>query len=150
MQNRDERIFQVIDALGYISLLQDARSAKLLSNFGVNYSQFLVLFLLGNDLQRRWTITELSSHLEMQLPGLSKVVRFLEGKKWVSIHGDKEDARKKRITILSAGIKKRQDTLIALLPVLNETFADWSIEELELFLSYLERLKGYLDQNRMP
>jgi DNA-binding MarR family transcriptional regulator len=147
----DERIqleMEVQDALGFIALLQEARAAKMLAAYELNRSQFTLLFLLGHDQEADWTISSLAEHLEMQPPGISKMVSQLESKGWLAIRPDMEDRRKRIITITSEGIEKRECTLAAMVPFVSNTFSDWSDKELSNFLSHLEKLKGWLDVHR--
>ncbi|MGI9294231.1 MAG: MarR family winged helix-turn-helix transcriptional regulator [Pseudomonadales bacterium] len=139
---------EVQDHLGVIALLQDARASKLLAPFQLNRSQFTVLFLLSDDSGEAWTIGGLASHLEMNLPGVSKVVNQLCDKGLLKISADSADRRKKFVALTARGQKKCQSTLQAMTSVVTYSFADWTTAELESFRKHLEKFKCWLDTHR--
>lgn len=147
---RTELEFEVQDALGFIALLQEARAEKMLGSHELNRSQFTLLFLLGHDLEKTWTVSTLAQHMEMQAPGISKIVSQLSKRGWLEVVSDEQDKRKKHITITSKGLDKRLSTLEAMQPFVATTFSNWQDNELESFLAHLEKLKTWLDEHRDP
>ncbi len=148
MAGRHQLEFEVQDALGFIAILQRGRAEKLLSGFNLNYSQFTLLFLLGNDLDKEWTVSGLASHMEMKKSGISKIVSELTDRRWLSHTVCADDRRRKVVRITRTGIKKRQSTLDAMQPFIASTFAGWSASDLQAFLVHLARLKEWLDRHR--
>ncbi len=149
MTNRVELEFAVQDKLGVIALLQEARGQKLLRQHGLTVSQFTLLFLLGDDPAKQWTLTMLAQHMEMQAPGISKMVNQLSAKGYLQLEADTNDKRKRYINISKQGLKKRADTLAAMAPAIGDMFGQWSTKELTEFLRYLEKLRVWLDTNRL-
>lgn len=148
--SRAKLIFEVQDALGFIALLQDGRAAKLLSPLGFSQSQFTVLFLLAQQPVRSWSVSELAEHMEMQLPGISKIVSQLQAKRLLKVKLDASDKRKKRLQITALGEKKNAAMLEQLQPNSAQTFSDWNPTQLRDFLEHLTRLKQWLEEHRDP
>ena len=148
MTSRTELEMIVQDRLGFMALLQEGRASKLLARYDLNRSQFTLLFKLGLEPERRWTITEIEQHFEMNAPGISKMVSYLAPLGWLSVEADDEDKRKKQIAITESGLKKRDETLAALVPAVADIFAEWSEDELKDFLKHLDKLVTWLDTHR--
>lgn len=148
MNKRQQLEMTVQDHLGFINLLQEARAKKLLSRFDLNPSQFTLLFLLGTDLEEEWTISMLTKHLEMNMPGISKIVKALSERGYLKIMPGNDDKRQKVVSLTKKGSNKRATTLAATAPFVTTTFTDWNNKQLEEFCHHLEKLKHWLDENR--
>ena len=140
--------FEAQDLLGFISLLQDGRASQLLAPYGLNQSQFTVLFLMSQEPERSWTTTELAEHMEMQLPGISKIVNQLLTAKLLKLGPAAIDKRKKQLSISQAGRRKNTQVLTAMEPEISRVFADWSMTELAQFIGHLQKLRDWLDRHR--
>ena len=148
MNKRQALEFQVQDHLGVIALLQDARARHLLAPFDLSKSQFTVLFLLANNTEKQWTMSELKQHLEMNLPGLSKITNKLVERGYVKLTASKQDARKKFLRLTNKGVKQVEKVLAASSDTVAFTFSEWSDQELEGFNGQLAKLKTWLDEHR--
>lgn len=149
MGQRSEIEYEVQDLLGFIALLQEARATKLLRPLEMSQSQFTVLFLLAQEPIRSWTVSELAQHMEMKLPGISKIVNQLIEKKLFRYTYDEKDQRKKWIEITAMGKKKNKALLDQFGPNIKNTFSTWSDHELVDFAVHLRKLKEWLDLHRL-
>lgn len=148
MSSRRDLEFLIQDHLGVISLLQESRAKALLAPHKINKSQFTVLFLLAQNEDTLWTISDLSDHLEMNLSGLSKIVKQLSDEGFIKVKSGYQDGRQKSVHLTAKGAKKNQATLNAMTDTVSFTFSEWSTEELHELNSHLSRLKNWLDEHR--
>lgn len=132
--------------LGMIAQLQMARGAKLLAPLGLNRSKLAVLQYLAENADA--TIGDMSAQLEINQPGITKIVQqfLLEG--WVAASETHADKRVKPLAITKKGLNKYRQTLVALQPEIARPYQDWSKQELQVFLRCLDKLYQWMDENR--
>lgn len=131
--------------LGMIAQLQLARGAKLLAPLGLNRSKLAVLQYLSDC--DAATIGEMSNQLEINQPGITKIVQQFIADGWVAAGAD-TDKRVKRLAITKKGSKKFEQTLAALQPDIATPYDGWSKQELQAFLQSLEKLQQWMDAHR--
>jgi DNA-binding MarR family transcriptional regulator len=136
---------QVALLLGMVGQLQIARGAKMLAPLGLNRSKLAVLQYIADH--RQATISEMSTQLEINQPGITKIVQQFLADGLVKT-SDTDDKRVKHLTITKKGQGKYSATLTALLPEISQPYREWSKEELKTFVASLDKLKRWLDENR--
>jgi DNA-binding MarR family transcriptional regulator len=129
-----------------IAQLQIARGAKLLAPLGLNRSKLAVLQYLADN--RDATIGEMSAQLEINQPAITKIVQQFLTEGFVGTSETDADKRVKPLVITKKGLKKYQQTLAALQPDIVPPYQDWPKQELQVFLSCLEKLYHWMDENR--
>jgi len=138
----------VIVLLGIIEQLKGTREEKLFSHLEISSSQFAVLNHFTHDPKRAWTVTQLRKVMEMNQPGITKVVQRLVEHKLLATTTDKKDARRKQLKITSKGLKYCEHTARLLMPDIHQVMGHWQDDELADFSKHLEKLKCWLDENR--
>ena len=134
--------------LGIVGQLQTTRQEKLFSRLEINRSQFTVLHHFSHTPERSWTVSELAAVMEMNQPGITKIIQRLVAKKMLVAHADAQDSRKKQLKITQSGLNFCSQTLLLLLPDVQQIFADWDDSALIDLEAHLEKLKDWLDNNR--
>lgn len=134
--------------LGIIEQLKATREEKLFAELEINASQFAVLNHFTHTPERQWTVSELCSVMEMNQPGITKIVQRLNEMKLLATTADKKDARKKKLRITTKGLEYCEYTVSLLMPDIHQMLADWPDDELADFSQHLDKLKGWLDDHR--
>ena len=148
MTERVQLEIRTIVLLGIIGQLQTTREEKLFAGLEINRSQFAVLNHFTHTPERSWTVSELAEVMEMNQPGITKIVQHLLTKKMLATHVDQQDSRKKQLKITPAGLQYCGQTLSLLLPDIQQIFAGWDDSTLIGLQTHLEKLKDWLDDNR--
>ena len=134
--------------IGIIQQLLTTRQAKHFANLELSYSQFTVLKHFSNNPERQSTITELAEVMEMNQPGITKVVSKLIDKKLLSSESDRQDARKKHLKITRQGLSLCEKTIKSLIPDISNMLASWDDKQLVDMQIHIEKLMRWLDNNR--
>ena len=135
--------------LGIIRQLMTTRQNNLFADLELTLSQFGVLNHFVHDAQRSWTITDLANVMEMNQPGITKIVSVLIDKGLLQSQLDEVDKRKRHLTITQKGLNFCDDTYRALLPEMSHMFVEWNDSSLQEFHQHLEKLMLWLDTNRI-
>ena len=143
---------QLRDEIGFFlaitSQLYQARISTLIAQHDISYSQFAVLnHLVGASTPA--SISELAEVMEINQPGVTKVVRRLDDLELVSISSDPSDSRRRLVSA-----KPKAGTLLTEIRKTLEAdsqawFEGWSQDELAAFRDRLAGLSGWLDANRL-
>ena len=148
MNKRIQQEYRIILLLGIIEQLKGTREEKLFGELEISASQFAVLSHFTHNAQRQWTVSELCNVMEMNQPGITKIVQRLIEKKLLATTADKADARKKQLRITKRGLEYCEYTVSLLMPDIHQVLGHWPDEELADFSKHLEKLKCWLDDNR--
>lgn len=132
--------------LGMIAQLQTARGARMLTPLGLNRSKFAVLQYIADNATA--TIGEMSERLDINQPGITKIVKQFVDEGLVKTAETDSDRRVKPLSLTRKGLYKYQQTFAALQPAIAQPYKNWSAEELEVFTRSLEKLKTWLVENR--
>ena len=135
--------------LGIIQQLMTTRQNRLFEGRELTLSQFGVLNHFTHERDRSWTVTDLAAVMEMNQPGITKVVTVLVKKDLLSSKADSEDKRKRYLKITDKGLRLCGDTFKSLLPEISQVFSEWEDESLKQFHQHLEKLMNWLDSNRI-
>ncbi|OEE60444.1 hypothetical protein A1OK_10865 [Enterovibrio norvegicus FF-454] len=148
LTEKQELSFKVMISLGIINQLSDAWLSKALEPCGLNQSQFNLLNHFSHQPEREQTISQLAQVMQMNQPGLTKVVNKLAEQGLVDIRKDDADGRKKWIKINADGLARVQSAFASFLPVINQCFDQWENDEMRQMLQHTDKLKAWLDNNR--
>lgn len=148
MNNRQQTEARLIVQLGIIRQLMTTREAKLFARVELNPSQFAVLNHFTHNPNRSWTVTDLAEVMEMNQPGITKIVTVLLDKALLQAVVDKEDKRRKHLKITLQGISLCQQIMLSLLPDISHIFSEWQDDELTLMKEKTEKLMRWLDSHR--
>jgi DNA-binding MarR family transcriptional regulator len=86
--------------------------------------------------------------MEMNQPGITKIVTVLLDKNLLQSKSDKIDKRKRHLSITRGGLTFCENTFSALLPEISHMFVEWNDDSLGQFHGHLEKLTLWLDNNR--
>ena len=148
LKSREKTEVRMTVLFGIIRQLLTTRQNRLFADRELTLSQFGVLNHFVHDPQRSWTITELADVMEMNQPGITKIVSVLVDKDLLRSQPDKIDKRKRHLTITQKGLTFCEDTFQSLLPEISQMFAGWSDNSLKQFHQHLEKLMLWLDSHR--
>jgi DNA-binding MarR family transcriptional regulator len=145
-QQNEQRLMIVT---GIIQQLMHTRTNKLFKNFTISTSEFSLLSHFSHKPERSWIISELVEVMEMNQPGITKLVASLSEKSALSAEIDEFDKRKRHLTITPKGLQLYNQILQKLQPDISLCFADWQGKELQQMLKHSEKLMEWLDENRL-
>ncbi|WP_432473052.1 MarR family winged helix-turn-helix transcriptional regulator [Amphritea sp. HPY] len=148
MNNRKETEVRLMVLLGIIRQLMASREAKLFADLSLNPSQFGVLNHFTHDPQRSWTVTELAEVMEMNQPGITKIVTVLLAKGLLLSQSDADDKRRRYLNISPQGLRMCSDIFDALGPDISYLFDGWENAELSKMQQQLDKLMRWLDEHR--
>lgn len=134
--------------LGIIKQLMTTRQTRLFRDVELNLSQFGVLNHFTHTPERRRTVTELADVMEMNQPGITKVVSVLVDKGFLDSQADAADKRKRYLKITPRGIELCMSTFESLLPDISYVFESWNNAELDQLHEHMEKLMHWLDEHR--
>jgi DNA-binding MarR family transcriptional regulator len=134
--------------LGIIQQLMSTRLNKLFIGAELNPSQFGVLKHFTHDPDRSWTISELADVMEMNQPGITKIVSVLIDKGLLKSREDEIDKRKRHLTISVRGLEMSAEIINNLLPDITQTFSSWEDPQLSDLHRHLEKLMRWFDEHR--
>ena len=149
MTSREQKETRTIIVLGIIQQLMTTRTNKLFRKLAITTSEFGVLSHFSHNPARSWTVSELADVMEMNQPGITKLVANLINKSALSVKVDEFDKRKRHLTITKQGLQLCADTLKKLQPDISHCFSEWQDEELTQLLANNEKLMKWLDNNRL-
>lgn len=148
MNHRQETETKLIVLLSIARQLMASREKKLFNQSLLTASQFGVLNHFSHNPKRSWTISELAHVMEMNQPGITKIVTVLLDKALLNSAEDKHDKRKKHLTITPQGLTTCQQVLSSLTPDIEHLFSSWEDQELSQFTSHIDKLTTWLDEHR--
>ncbi|PKF63433.1 MarR family transcriptional regulator [Psychromonas sp. psych-6C06] len=149
MNSRAENETRIIILLGIIQQLMTTRTQKLFKSLSITSSEFGLLTHFSHRPDRSWTISELAQVMEMNQPGITKLVASLLDKAALIATTDEFDKRKRHLSITKQGLNLCAEVMQKLQPDISLCFTDWQDEELETFLRDNEKLMSWLDNNRL-
>lgn len=94
-------------------------------------------------------MSELAEVMEINQPGITKLVTSLIAKSALSAEVDEFDKRKRHLTITTQGLNLCADILEKLQPDIRLCFEEWQDDELQTLLNNNEKLMKWLDNNRL-
>jgi len=149
MDSRIKNETRVMILQGIIQQLMATRSQKLFSRLSLSTSEFSLLSHFSHKPERSWTISELANVMEMNQPGITKLVVNLTAKSALTSLVDEFDKRKRHLSITKQGLQLCNEVMLRLQPDISLCFSDWSDQELQQLLENNEKLMKWLDNNRL-
>ncbi|NND00199.1 MAG: winged helix-turn-helix transcriptional regulator [Gammaproteobacteria bacterium] len=149
LTGREQTQVRMTVLLGIIQQLMTTRQNRFFEGRELTLSQFGVLNHFTHAPERSWTVTDLVDVMEMNQPGITKIVTVLIDKGLLSSTLDQSDKRKRYLKITPKGLGLCRDTFRSLLPEISQVFGDWDDHALKQFHQHLEKLMRWLDSNRL-
>jgi DNA-binding MarR family transcriptional regulator len=149
LSQREQTQVRMTILLGIIQQLMTTRQNRQFEDKELTLSQFGLLNHFTHEPDRPWTVTDLADVMEMNQPGITKIVTMLVNKSLLSSTPDELDKRKRYLKITPKGIELCNDTFKSLLPEISDVFGEWDDGSLKQFHQQLEKLTGWLDANRI-
>ena len=149
LNTREQTEVRMTVLLGIIQQLMTTRQNRLFAGLGLSLSQFALLNHFTHEPDRSWTVTELAEVMEMNQPGITKVVTHLIDKGLLTSSPDETDGGKRYLNISKKGLTLCNETLKSLLPDISQVFSEWNESSLKQFHGQLEKLMFWLDTNRL-
>ncbi|MDW6004076.1 MarR family winged helix-turn-helix transcriptional regulator [Vibrio mangrovi] len=146
--NKKELSNKLFISLGIVHQLTDSFLTKQLAPHGINQSQFHVLTHFSRHKEQPCTISQLAQVMQMNQPGITKVINKLDEMGLIDIEKDAFDGRKKWITVNDKGLEKLAAAYESFAPRMAEMFADWNEQEMIQTLQQIDKLKNWLDNHR--
>ncbi|HDY7895441.1 TPA: winged helix-turn-helix transcriptional regulator [Vibrio vulnificus] len=148
LTEKQQNSFKLLISLGIINQLTDAWLNKALAPHRINQSQFNLLNHFARHPDKEQTISQLAEVMQMNQPGITKVVNKLSEMNLIEIRKDEQDGRKKWIRINHQGLDRVQSAFMSFLPTVDQCFEQWDEKQLEQMLEHSQRLQNWLDNNR--
>ena len=148
LNQREQTEVRMTVLLGIIQQLMTTRQNRLFAGRELSLSQFALLNHFTHEPERSWTVTELAEVMEMNQPGITKIVTLLLDKGLLKSKLDKTDKRKRYLTISEKGLTLCNETFPSLLPDISQVFSEWDEKSLKQFHKQLDKLMLWLDKHR--
>ena len=148
MKTREESETRVTILFGILQQLMTTRQNTLFSNLALTPSQFGLLIHFTHNPARSWLVSELASVMEMNQPGITKIVSYLLDEKLLSAIPDGQDKRKKHLKITEKGLKACSSSMAFLAPDIQNIYSSFENNEIVELEAHLEKLMQWLDNNR--
>ncbi|GGK58885.1 MarR family winged helix-turn-helix transcriptional regulator [Amphritea balenae] len=148
MKGRKETEVELMVSLGIVRQLVATREAKLFDGLSLNPSQFGVLNHFTHNPKRSWTVTELAGVMEMNQPGITKIVTVLIERGLLRSEFDKDDKRRRYLKISAQGMNLCNDIISSLGPDISYLFSSWKDDELAQMQQHMMKLQQWLDEHR--
>ncbi len=148
MRPRRPKEEQIVVWTGVIAQLTRTRINQSLGQTSLPYPQFVLLLHFCHDPDREWTVSSLADTFQTNQPGITKTVKKLLERRYLSSRPDAEDARVRKLRVTKRGIRARNNAVARMGPDLAEAFRGWKRSEISELHRLLERLKNHLDADR--
>lgn len=135
--------------LGIVAQLYNTRMHALLSTHNMTLTQFSVLSYLVRNQPQKATISDIADAIEVNQPGATKIVKKFVTMDLLTVEKDSVDARKRFVSITPQGLATFGAVQRSMGPDIVQWFADWHADELDTLLGNLQKLGGWLDNNRL-
>lgn len=147
-KNKNELAFKLMKSLEIINQLSTSKITKALQPLNLSYSQFSLLNHFSNNPEQEATVSQLANSMQMNQPGITKIVNKLTEMDLVDIRKDSQDARKKWIKINQMGLEKLSQAQSDVMNDITDCFTHWELDELEDMLQHASKLQVWFDSNR--
>ncbi len=148
MATRAESEVRVTILFGILQQLMTTRQNKLFANLSISSSQFGLLMHFTHNPKRTWLVSELANVMEMNQPGITKIVTQLVDKDLLLATPDRGDRRKKHLQITEKGLKTCSNTMNSFEPDIQNIYSSFANNELSELEQHLETLMAWLDNHR--
>jgi DNA-binding MarR family transcriptional regulator len=146
MSSRVELETHIQVLLARIAHEQSVISHKALVPLQLSRSQFALLVQFIDSPDDVMTITQLVEVMDMNQPGVTKIVRQLLEQGYLETTQNSKDKRVKEIRATKKGLNKCEKALSILKPISVNLFSQWKLNDLKEIGGYLEKLNADLKQ----
>jgi len=143
-----DQVFELGIALGILTQLYENRMTQLLAPHDLTTTQFGMLSHLLRKGEPQ-SVSDIANAMEINQPGVTKVVRRLESTGLLKVAQSTEDKRLRIVSISAKGTKLVEATGKALATDIDQWFASWEAKEIGQLTGLTWRLVGWLDENRI-
>lgn len=150
----DETRTQIMDLLtrfGITSQLYTSAMETRLARHGLTLAQLSVLSHLaraGKGGAQALRVTQIAQAVEVNQPGVTKMLSKFEGAGWVRFQSSESDRRARAAAITSAGLAHLAQVRQALFPELGQFLAGWEEQDRLRLTADLQRLGTFLETQR--
>ncbi len=149
MNETQRDLAELATQLGILSQLYTTRMETLCTTQGFTFSQFALLTHLARSSKPVHSISDLTEAMEINQPGVTKIVQKLSEQGYLEVSTNKFDTRKREVRITTQGRAKLVQVSKAIYPDIAGWFKDWNEGDKKSFTAYLGKLAQWLDQNRL-
>jgi DNA-binding MarR family transcriptional regulator len=145
--SHEQLLFRLLNEIGIINQLAATAFERMLPH-GLTRAQFTVLnhcMRLGDNK----TPAQLAARFQVTRGTMTSTLARLEDKGFIRLEPDAVDGRSKRVMLTRKGRAARDDAVRAALPFLSEATSAISRDMVESMLPQIERVRAWLDQNRL-
>lgn len=139
-------LFTYLNEISIIAQLSSALFEKSLPE-GLNNSQFSVLNWFSR-IESRASPGRLATAFQVTAGAMTNTLKKLESKGLVKIEPDEFSGRKKKVTITQKGEKLQKKAIDAATPLLRELAESCLLEDIEIQIGQLQKVRKYFDQRR--
>ena len=139
MDNENSLAVSLFGEILALDQLVRARLAKVLPK-GMELSHFSVLNQLSHTKIER-TPAQIAKSFRVTRGAITNTLNKLELSGYIHIRPDWDDARRKMVSISSAGIVARNNALAAVTPIINELISEMGEERLKAIVPILRDLR---------
>ena len=145
-QPSEATLFTYFNEIGIIAQLSNAQFERILPD-GLNNSQFYVLnWFCRVDSQA--SPGRLATAFQVTPGAMTNTLKKLKSKGLVKIEPDELSGRKKKVSISSRGEKLQKQAVNAAAPLFQEMAKNCPLENIEIQVAQLQKVREYLDQRR--
>ncbi len=149
MNEPQRDLAEIATLLGIVTQLYTTRMETLFNTQGFTLSQFALLTHLARSNKNIHSISDLTEAMEINQPGVSKIVQKLYEQGYLEVSTNKFDTRKREVRITTQGRNKLIQVGKAIYPDLATWFKDWQEADKQSFTTHLKTLAQWLDKNRL-
>ena len=125
--------------------LYSVEMEKSLKPLGMNISRWRVGLLLKEH--EILTVSEISNEALMKIPTTTKIVQHMEKEGLVDVFKQESDGRVRLVKLTKQGESQINKIVQQTAPMLENIFSNFSVEELETFLTLSQKLFDNLENN---
>lgn len=146
---RHDLRFGILNWIGIIDQLSTTQANRLLSNTALPFTQFITLNHFSHRPTEGKTVSGIARAMQLPQPGVSKTVQKLLDKGFLAGQIDPADTRSRLLLLTEAGSDANAQAIAWLTPALRRTFNEWSDADMMTLFGLLDRLKKFLDADRL-
>ena len=145
--SHEQLLFRLLTEIGIINQLAETAFERVLPH-GLTRAQFTVLnhsVRMGDNK----TPAQLAAVLQVTRGTMTSTLARLEEKGFIRLEPDAVDGRSKRVLLTHTGRAAREESMRAAFPFLEQATGAIPRDLVELMLPQIERVRTWLDQNRL-
>ncbi len=149
MSQKKQLVMEMLVALGKVEHKQSQRADRDLSPAGLSRAQFTALVHLSQLHDKEdVTITSMLDVMNMNQPGVTKVVKSLADQGLVTVSPKPDDKRAKLVSLTQAGHERCDATFASLEDSIATVYSSWTKQEISTLTQLLRKLSATLDLHK--